>query len=233
MIREAILLAGGFGTRLQKAVPGLPKPLAPVNGKPFIEYIMDFLIRQRINKFILSVGYKHEEFAHHFTNDYCGCPVLLSVEFEPLGTGGGIRKAMKFADDAEIFVVNADTIFRIDVQAMHTLQKKTGADITIALKHKDDVKRYGSVEVNAENRVTGFFEKQAKTGAGYINGGIYLLRNDFFEKHPFPEKFSFEKDCLEPNYNTLKICGYPSRGYFLDIGIPEDYEKAKSELQGS
>jgi len=232
MIKEVILLAGGFGTRLQKAVPDLPKPLAPVNGKPFIEYVMDFLIRQHVNRFILSVGYKHEEFARNFNDDYRGCRVLFSVEHEPLGTGGGILKAMRFVESPEVLVLNADTLFRIDIQQLFTLHKKSNADITIALRQMQDVKRYGSVEVNEEKRVTGFNEKQQKSGAGYINGGIYLLGNDFFEKHPFPEKFSFEKDCLELNYNLLNISGYPSKGYFLDIGVPEDYEKAQVELQG-
>ena len=103
MIKEAILLAGGFGTRLQKAVPDLPKPMAPVNGRPFIEYLLDYLIQQDIKRFIFSVGYKHEVFAKHFANVYKACDVVFSIEDLPLGTGGGIkvyclnmRKLLKF-----------------------------------------------------------------------------------------------------------------------------------------
>jgi D-glycero-alpha-D-manno-heptose 1-phosphate guanylyltransferase len=231
MINDAILLAGGYGTRLQKAVPDLPKPLAPVNGKPFIEFVMDFLIRQRIKKFILSVGYKHEEFAHHFSSDYNGCSIMFSVEKEPLGTGGGIRKALEFTDSPEVLVVNADTLFRLDIQALYMEHKKSNADITIALKHMDDVSRYGSVEIDENKRVTGFMEKKQKTGAGYINGGIYLFSRDFFKQFELPEKFSFEKNCLEAYFKTLKIEGFPSRGFFLDIGIPEDYGKAQREIE--
>jgi D-glycero-alpha-D-manno-heptose 1-phosphate guanylyltransferase len=232
MIKEAILLAGGLGTRLQKVIPDIPKPMAPVAGKPFIEYVLDFLIKHQVRRFILSVGYKHESFASHFNDDYKGCPVLFSVENEPLGTGGGIRKALQFAEDSEVLVLNADTLFRIDLADMHNQHKKTNADLTIALRKMDDVSRYGCVDIDLDMRITGFSEKNTKTGAGYINGGIYIIKTDFFENIKLPEKFSLEKDCLEKYFATLKLYGFPSKGYFLDIGIPEDYERAQNELKG-
>ena len=231
MIKEAILLAGGLGTRLQKTVPDLPKPMAPVNGKPFIEYVIDYIIRYQVRKIILSVGYKHEAFATHFANDYKGCQVLFSVENEPLGTGGGIRKALEFADEPDVMVLNADTLFKIDISSLSSLHKKKNADLTMALRKMNDVGRYGSVKIDEDTRVTGFAEKNENTGEGNINGGVYIFKNDFFKKLDLPEKFSFEKDCLEKYYSTLNIYGYSSKGYFLDIGIPEDYNKAQYDLK--
>lgn len=230
-VKEAILLAGGLGTRLQKTVPDLPKPMAPVHGRPFVEYIMDFLIKHGIRKFIFSVGYKHEIFASHFNDDYNGCPVLFSVEHEPLGTGGGIKKAFAYTESPEVLVVNADTIFKLDITAMYASHKKTNADLTIALRNMQDVSRYGSVEMSEDLLVTGFLEKNVKTGAGYINAGVYLFKNDFFRHSVYPAKFSLEKDCLEKQPDTLKIGGFLSKGYFLDIGIPEDYEKANNDFE--
>ena len=231
MIKEAILLAGGLGTRLQKTVPDLPKPMAPVNGKPFIEYVIDYIIRYQVRKIILSVGYKHESFAAHFANDYKGCQILFSVENEPLGTGGGIRKALEFAEEPDVMVLNADTLFKIDISSLSSLHKKKNADLTMALRKMNDVGRYGSVKIDEDARVTGFAEKNEITGEGNINGGVYIFKNDFFNKLDLPEKFSFEKDCLEKYYSTLNIYGYSSKGYFLDIGIPEDYNKAQHDLK--
>ncbi len=233
MIKEAILLAGGLGTRLQKIVPCLPKPLAPVNGRPFIEYLMDFLIRNNIRKFILSVGYKQEEFASHFANDYKGCQIIFSVENEPLGTGGGISKALDFAESEDVLVINADTLFRINISSFYSFHNKNNFEFSIALRQMEDVSRYGSVEIDNDNRVVGFTEKNSKTGSGYINGGVYLIKKDFLKKMNLPSKFSLEKDCLEKYFNSMKIGGFPSIGYFLDIGIPEDYEKAQYELKKS
>jgi D-glycero-alpha-D-manno-heptose 1-phosphate guanylyltransferase len=231
MIKEAVLLAGGFGTRLQKTVPDLPKPMAPVNGKPFIEYVLDYLLKFQIRRFILSVGYKHEAFASHFADDYKGCPVLFSVENEPLGTGGGICKALEYAEESDVLVLNADTLFKVDIADLNSLHKKKNADLTIALRKMNDVGRYGSVTLNEDMRVCGFTEKNEITGAGNINGGVYILKKDFFNDLKLPDKFSFEKDCLEKYYSTLNIYGYSSKGYFLDIGIPEDYNKAQHDLK--
>lgn len=227
MIKEAILLAGGLGTRLQKIVPDLPKPMAPVNDRPFIEYLLDFLISNHIRRFIFSVGYKHETFVNHFINDYKDCQILFSVEQEPLGTGGGIRKALGFAESSEVLVMNADTFFHVDVSAMYNSHKKTNADLTIALRQMNDVSRYGCVEIDKDMQVTGFAEKNSITGKGFINGGVYILKRTFFEGLPLPEKFSLEKDCLEKYSGTMKIGGFPSNAYFLDIGVPEDYKKAQ------
>lgn len=230
MIKEAILLAGGLGTRLQKAVNDVPKPMAPVSGRPFVEYVLDYLIASGFEKFIFSVGYKHESFITHFGNSYRNCEINYSVEHSPLGTGGGIKKSMKSAKLTDVLVVNADTIFKIDIEQFYKLHKKTIADLSIALHHVEDISRYGSVEIDEDQRVIAFSEKNTLSGPGYINGGVYIFRNNFFNSLNLPEKFSLEKDCIEKFYMKLKIGGFPSDAYFLDIGIPGDYEKAQDEL---
>ncbi len=231
MKNEVILLAGGLGTRLQKAVPDLPKPMALVCGRPFVEYIMDYLIEQNVNKFIFSVGYRHEVFKNHFSNNYKGCEVVYSVEDTPLGTGGGIKRALEYAEFNDVLIVNADTLFKVDISSFYSMHRKEKVEVSLALKNMEDVQRYGSVEITSGNRITGFSEKKNKPGQGMINGGVYLLNKKIFIKHVFAEKFSFEKDYLEQYYYKIKFCGYPSNGYFLDIGIPEDYEKAQSEFK--
>lgn len=230
MITESILLAGGFGTRLQKVVSDVPKPMASVAGRPFIEFILDYLIDSGIQKFVFSVGYKSEFFISYFGEKYKKCTVEYSVEESPLGTGGGIRKAIKKISTKEVLVLNADSIFKIDIAQFYKQHKKTNADLSIALKKLDDVSRYGSVEIDEDMRVTAFTEKNAVTGSGHINGGVYIFKKDFFELIDLGEKFSLEKDCLEKECMNLKIGGFPSNAYFRDIGIPEDYEKACKEL---
>jgi D-glycero-alpha-D-manno-heptose 1-phosphate guanylyltransferase len=205
--------------------------MAPINDRPFIEYLLDYLISYHIRKFIFSVGYKHETFVNYFTNDYRDCPILYSVEQELLGTGGGIRKAMAFAETSEVLVMNADTFFRIDVPAMYKSHKNTDADITIGLRQTNDVSRYGCVEIDKDMHVTGFAEKKSITGKGFINGGIYIIKRRFFEGLSLPKKFSLEKDCLEKYFGIVKICGFPSDAYFLDIGVPEDYKKAQHDFK--
>lgn len=230
MIKESILLAGGLGTRLQKVVSDVPKPMASVSGRPFVEYVLDYLIESGIEKFIFSIGYKYDFFTSYFGDKYKNCEIEYSIEHSPLGTGGGIKKAMEKARSEKILVVNADTIFKVDIPHFLKQHKKTNADITIALRQVDDISRYGSVEVNEDLRVIAFTEKNKLKGSGFINGGVYIFRNDFFESMDLPEKFSLEKDCLEKYCMDIKIGGFPSDAYFLDIGVPEDYEKACKEL---
>jgi D-glycero-alpha-D-manno-heptose 1-phosphate guanylyltransferase len=228
---EAIILAGGFGTRLQKVVNDLPKSMALINDKPFLEYLLNFLTGQGIQKIILSVGYKREMIQDYFKVRYKQVTISYAIEEEPLGTGGGILNALEQVEGDSVFALNGDSMFRIDLQAMQHLHQKTGADLTMALRYLDDTSRYGTVRIDNEKRVTGFFEKNQDSEPGYINGGIYLINKNFMVSSSFGKKFSIEKDCFEKCYNNSKIFGYPARGYFLDIGIPEDYMKAQDEFK--
>ena len=228
---EAIILAGGFGTRLQQVVSDLPKSMAKVNDKPFIEYLLNYLRGQGITKFILSVGYKREMIEASLGNKFKNIPIEYAVEEEPLGTGGGIKNAFKLVEGNSAFVLNGDSMFRVDLNALSQLHTDVNSDITLALRFLEDTERYGTVKINDEKRITGFSEKGRESGPGYINGGIYLINKSYLSTQEFPEKFSIEKDCFESCFLKSMFFGFPSRGYFLDIGIPEDFYKAQHEFR--
>jgi D-glycero-alpha-D-manno-heptose 1-phosphate guanylyltransferase len=228
---EAIILAGGLGTRLQKVVNDQPKSMALINDKPFLEYLLNYLTGQEIHKVILSVGYKREMIQDYFKDRYRHLPISYAIEEEPLGTGGGILNALEQVEGDFSFVLNGDSMFRVDMNAMLNLHLKTTADLTMALRYLEDTSRFGTVKIDLEKKVTGFHEKKQDACPGYINGGVYLINKNFLLSGSFGKKFSIEKDCFEKCYNKAGIYGYPSRGYFLDIGIPEDYMTAQDEFK--
>ncbi len=224
----ALILAGGFGTRLQHVITDVPKPMAPVKNRPFLSYVIDHLIKNRINKIILATGYKHEVIESYFGKNYDSVELQYSVETEPLGTGGAIKKALNAVDDDHFCVINGDTLFKADISSMHKLHSETDADITISLKPMKNFDRYGAVDVNGYN-VVGFHEKRHRD-EGLINCGSYIIRKDIFSRFELPASFSFEKEMLEKHCSSLNIVAYISDEYFIDIGIPEDYLKAQKEL---
>ena len=227
---EAIVLAGGFGTRLQKVVRDVPKAMALINQRPFLEYLFDNLISQGITKVVLSVGYKHEIISNHFRNHYKSLAIQYSVENEPLGTGGGIRLALWKIEGLRALVMNGDSLFKIDYKTLMEFHLKKKADATLALRKLNDTSRYGRVVVNRSRRITGFEEKGLSAGSGFINGGVYILEKFFLMEPEFRGRFSIEKDCFAQLYPEAKLYGFLSEGYFLDIGIPEDYLKAQHEF---
>jgi D-glycero-alpha-D-manno-heptose 1-phosphate guanylyltransferase len=230
VIREAIVLAGGFGTRLQKVVNEVPKSMAPVGGRPFLEYLFDFLIARGITSAVLSTGYKSSVIHSHFKDKYKGLSLAYAVENEPLGTGGGIKNAFHKVIGEEAFVFNGDSLFIADLNGMALLHKKENATATLALRFLQDTARYGTVKLDAIHRIRGFHEKQAGSGAGYINAGVYILNKAFITGTLFNDRFSLERDCFEKYYREMLMLGFPCEGYFLDIGIPEDYKRAQDEF---
>jgi D-glycero-alpha-D-manno-heptose 1-phosphate guanylyltransferase len=231
-ITEAIILAGGLGTRLRSAVPHLPKCMAPVNQKPFIEYIINNLSKQGITRFIFALGYKSEIFNNFLHTVLNKDEYVISVEDEPLGTGGAVKQSLSLALTQNVLITNGDTLFKADIQQVGNFHKNKFAECTLALKPMKNFDRYGVVELDAENKVKNFKEKQYFF-EGLINGGVYLLNTTAFKKKSFPQKFSFEKDYFEKDYLQGNIYGIVQDAYFIDIGIPEDYEKAQHELQYS
>jgi D-glycero-alpha-D-manno-heptose 1-phosphate guanylyltransferase len=227
---EAIVLAGGFGTRLQKLVSDVPKSMACINHRPFLEYLFDYLISQGVKKVVLSVGYKHDIISDHFKDQYKSLAIGYSVETEPLGTGGGVRLAFWKIVGPRALVMNGDSLFRADYRAMLEFHLKKKANATLALRKLDDTSRYGRVSLNRARRITGFEEKGSYAGSGYINGGVYIIEKLFLMEPEFRGRFSLEKDCFEPLCPYSRLFGFPSDGYFLDIGIPEDYLKAQHEF---
>ncbi|HWR31947.1 MAG TPA: HAD-IIIA family hydrolase [Chitinophagaceae bacterium] len=229
MIKEAIILAGGLGTRLRDAVPGLPKCMAPVAGRPFLFHVINYLRSQGVEKFIFSLGYQHEIIQGYLDNQFSTLPFKCSIEDEPLGTGGAILLACSISKDENIAVVNGDTLFKADLRQAFLFHNHNIAACTILLKPMRNFDRYGVVELSEDNLVKSFKEKQAYE-TGNINGGTYLLNKQKFLDEEFPSKFSFEKDYLEKFYQQRRIFGLVQDEYFIDIGIPEDYNRAHKEL---
>ncbi len=224
-----IVLAGGLDTRLKTVLPDLPKCLAPVNGRPFLEYLLIHFRKQGIERFIFALGHKAELVEQFVTVHFNSSEYTFSVEQEPLGTGGAIYQACGHVNDPDVLVINADTFFAVNLKAMSEQHRKTKADCTLALKSMKRFDRYGSIKQNALHRITGFHEKRFME-EGLINGGIYALHVPRFISNHFPKVFSFEKDYLEKQVGQGKIYGMVSEGWFIDIGIPEDYQRAQQEL---
>ena len=233
MINEAIILAGGLGTRLRSVVSDIPKCMAPVSGKPFLYYVTDYLHNEGIEHFIFSVGYKHDIIEEYLQKNCRHLNYTISLEKEALGTGGAVQLACEKTVAKNLFVCNGDTLYKIDLKAFGQFHESVKATCTLALKPMHYFDRYGVVELNKDGSVKTFKEKQYYT-TGLINGGVYALEVAEFLNEQLPEKFSFEKDFLEKTINekeTKRIFGMIQDEYFIDIGIPEDYKKAAEELQ--
>jgi D-glycero-alpha-D-manno-heptose 1-phosphate guanylyltransferase len=168
---------------------------------------------------------------NYFKDRYKHISISYAFEDEPLGTGGGIVNALQQVEGEMAFAMNGDSMFRIDLQAMLNHHLKNEADLTIALRFLDDTSRFGTVKIDSTRRVTGFVEKKQDSGEGYINGGIYLINKRFLTSSTFGKKFSIEKDCFEKCYKNSGLYGFPAKGYFLDIGVPEDYMTAQDEFK--
>jgi len=228
---EALILAGGLGTRLQNVVNDVPKSMASILGKPFLEYQFNYLKKYGVTKIIMAVGYKKEAIQDYFGDNYCGIDIEYSIEQEQLGTGGAIVNAINHIVEEEFFVLNGDTLFDIDLNEMKKLYHDKQCDIVIALREVDDVSRYGAVSIDECNKIDGFFEKNKKSGDGLINGGIYLIKRRWFVERASKGKFSIEKDVFEKEYLHSKFYALSFNNYFLDIGIPEDYDRAQQEFK--
>lgn len=226
---QAIVLAGGFGTRLRSVIKDVPKPMAPINNKPFLAYLLDYLILQGVNKVVLSVHYLREQIQEYFQDSYRNVAIEYAIEDEPLGTGGAILKSLAFVKhDQPVFVLNGDTFLKLNYRAMYSQHAETKSFLTMALRKISDCSRYGEVFVN-ENIVCEFKEKGGHS-PGLINAGVYLITPFLLKSVSFPEKFSFERDYLFPSIEKIRPHAFIVDEYFIDIGVPEDYEKASREL---
>ena len=228
-MKEGIILAGGFGTRLQSVVSDVPKSMAEVAGRPFLEYLFDYAADQKFNHIILSLGYKADVVIDWLESQQRPFEISYVIEDSPLGTGGAIKYAFEKVSGKEAFVINGDTFFDVDTHALLEFHKANQADISVALKPMKDFDRYGSVTINDEQRIVSFNEKQYCT-EGLINGGIYIVNSELFKRLGLPEKFSFEKDIMESYIHKLGIYGLEQDNYFIDIGIPSDFEKANKDF---
>lgn len=224
---ECIILAGGFGTRLSHIVSNVPKPMAPIGDRPFLSYIFDDLIHKGVTRFIMAVGYKSECITGFYGNRYKQADLLYSYEDKPLGTGGAIKQALRLCRDKDVFVINGDTFFDVNLSQMLFKAQDSICDMMIAVKRLKNFDRYGTLSIQ-DGFIKDFKEKKPMM-EGFINGGIYLLKSKIFEFLP-DGSFSFEKDFMEKQIDILNIGALESEGYFIDIGVPEDYYRACEEF---
>lgn len=225
---RAIVLAGGLGTRLKERVADLPKPMATVAGRPFLEYVLDRLVHGGITDIVLSVGYRADAITGHFGESYRGARLSYSIEKELLGTGGAILKATAARATEPHLILNGDTLLALDYAKFIDWYEAAPADMAMVLRAVPDVARYGAVLVSGE-KVTGFTEK-GRHGPGLINAGVYIMRPQLFEAHGLSGKFSLEADLLMPFAGQIAPRAFVTDSYFIDIGIPEDFDRAQHEL---
>lgn len=219
---EAIILAGGLGTRLRPVVRDVPKPLAPVAGRPFLQWLLDGLARQGLRRVVLATGYMGDAIRTVIGSTHDGLAIAYAQEEQPLGTGGAIWAALRSCDAERVFVLNGDTW--LGAALAPVAEEAPGADIVLALRPVADRARYGSVRLDG-NRVAGLDEK-GLAGPGLVNAGLYLIRRDLVARHPMPAAFSFETEILA-HPDSLDIRGHWTDAPFIDIGTPEDFAAAQ------
>lgn len=223
---EAIVLVGGLGTRLRAVVSDVPKPLAPVAGRPFLAWLLDHLAENGMRHVVLAAGYLAERVVDSIGREWCGMGVDYSIESTPLGTGGAVRQACGMLRGDATHVLNGDTFVRYDMQAFEHATRGIGAELGMALACVGDVARYGAVVCEGAH-VEGFREK-GENGPGYINAGSYYLTHAAIQLLPAEVAFSFETRVLAPMAAAGRVCGFHATSGFIDIGVPEDYKRAQS-----
>lgn len=225
-MKEAIILAGGLGTRLAKTVSDRQKVMAPAGGRPFLTYILRDLRNKGFEKAVLAVSYRHEQISSYFGASFEGLELIYSVEKEPLGTGGAIKQALSYTSGEAVAVINGDTYFDADYDALLSLCTRTDASVVLAAKEMPDCTRHSTLKIAENGKITEFSEKKPNK-KGFINGGVYVIKRDILDNTAL-SRFSFEKDILEKMTDGLYavICG----GYFIDMGIPEAYFRANTEV---
>jgi D-glycero-alpha-D-manno-heptose 1-phosphate guanylyltransferase len=225
---EAIVLAGGRGRRLASVIQGVPKVLAPVGNRPFLELLLRRLAQRGIERVILSVGYLADNVRAHFGERFDGLELVYAVEEQPLGTGGATMNALKLATADAVFVLNGDTFVDLDYDSMLGSHIDAGVTATIAVAEVPDCTRFGRVLVD-QGRVAGFTEK-GHAGPGQISVGAYVMNRGVFAPYSMPAAFSIEADFFAPHIHELKPLAFSTSGYFIDIGVPEDLARAQTEL---
>lgn len=226
----AIILAGGLGTRLRSAVPDLPKPMAPIAGRPFLAHQMDHWIAQGVGRFVLSVGYRHEAISSHFGRRYHGAAIDYVVETTPLGTGGAVMlAAANLPRDEYTLLLNGDTYFDVPLRDLMARARRHDADWCFSLFRNTDPARYMGVGLSKEGLITALREPTAPLA----NGGVYLFRPGALDAVSLApgQAASLEND-LFPQLLAAgqRFAGVESHGAFIDIGVPADYHRAAAVL---
>lgn len=220
---DVIILTGGMGTRLKSKIKDIPKTMASWNGVPFLERTINWLNKFEIQNVILAVGYKKEIIKNYFGNQYKNINIIYSEEETPLGTGGAIKQALEKTNQEKVIVMNGDILARVDLNSMYKKHLDSNATMTIAIKHMENFDRFGVIKFN-ENRITEFLEKRY-VESGYMNTGVYIMNKKIFDNKINDKVFSLENDYLNKYVSEDQIVPFIYDGNFIDIGIPEDYEK--------
>jgi D-glycero-alpha-D-manno-heptose 1-phosphate guanylyltransferase len=226
---EAIVLAGGFGTRLREVVPDLPKPMAPIAGRPFLEILLSQLSRKGFTRVVLSLGFMAEKVIDHFGERYAEMDLVYEVESTPLGTGGAIRAALDRCESDHIYVFNGDTYLDLEVDKLERLWLSQHRAV-IVVREVPDTARFGRVEMK-DGRVNAFLEKGI-SGVGLINAGCYVLQKDALTGFPLGANFSIESEFFIKHLQRVVFDGFVTQGLFIDIGVPDDYVLAQTVLAG-
>lgn len=204
--------------------------MASVAGRPFLEILLSQLQRQGCTRVILSLGHLHEVIERHFCSGFRGMRVDYSVESTPLGTGGAIRLALTQTSQDDILVLNGDTFVQVNYAEMLNAHRMSGASLTIAVTLQQDISRYGAVIL--ENRHIAGFREKGSSGAGWMNAGVYAISTKIPWPDNLPERFSFEHDFVAPAVIAIAPMAHLADGLFLDIGVPEDLDRAQELLAG-
>jgi D-glycero-alpha-D-manno-heptose 1-phosphate guanylyltransferase len=233
VIKTAIILAGGLGTRLRDTIPNIPKPMAPINNRPFLEHQMDYLIHQGIRKFILSVGYLNHIIINHFGCKYKNASIEYTIEDAPLGTGGGLILALKNQTEA-VLVINGDTFFEVNLMELTSFHFIRKSQLTLSLFRTNPIKRYMGVEMDSNGEIlTLKSDLKLPSSSNLVNGGLYIIEPSLVSSFGYKlgQKFSFEDDILSKLLDSnVKLFGKEFKGVFIDIGIPKDYYRAQELL---
>lgn len=226
-----MILAGGFGTRLRPFTYRYPKSMIPIKRKPFLEYLIRFLKRQGKCEIILCLHHMADKIIEYFGDgSKFGVHIKYSVEKTPLGTGGAIKHAERYLDNT-FFVLNGDTYLDIDLREILDYHKNKGGIGTIALVKTSNLERYGAVRISESGRLIGFFEKALMTKEGHVNAGVYVFERKILDHIPRDVNISLEREIIPELLKSEEICGFLSAGYFIDIGMPEDYSKFQRDVK--
>jgi D-glycero-alpha-D-manno-heptose 1-phosphate guanylyltransferase len=227
---ECIILCGGQGTRIKQVLGETPKCLAPINGTPFLDYLVQYLIHGGCTKLILAVGVGAQYIRDWHSNKNFSIPIIFSEETQPLGTGGALLKATDHIQNESFIALNGDSYSEGDLKALLNFHESHQSECTLLLNYQREIHRYGLVESSEDGKITQFNEKQyAKDG--WINAGVYcILKKQFQDRFNVESNFSFENDYLRKYVREGLFYGLKQQSYFIDIGIPEDYEKAQNDF---
>ena len=231
MLKTAIVLAGGLGTRLRSVVADVPKPMAPIMNQPFLAHQLDYWLTQGIEHFILSVGYKHEVIMDYFQSYYKGAKIDYVIEQLPIGTGGGLLNAVNVSKiNRPFLLLNGDTYFTVNLTNLIKFADSNDADWTFALFTNNDSQRYMGISIAEDGEI---LQLNAKNN-NLVSGGVYWIRNAEMLSafaYDYKEPISLEHDIL-PNLleNNFRLFGFEYNAPFIDIGLPHDYNRAGSVL---